>query len=80
MHCLTSPLHPCLYLIGKANLGHGASGDAGAGASDEPTQQLELSHFQSSGEDPKQDGLHPQSGKHKLLRKCCNSYDIYDIY
>lgn len=49
-------------MTGQASLGCGASGDGGARASDESTQQLELSHFQSGGEDPQQDRLHPQSG------------------
>lgn len=57
---------PCthyLYVTGQANRGPGASGDVRAGASDESTQQLELPHFQSGGEDPQRDRLHPQSGR-----------------
>lgn len=41
-----------LYVTGQANRGPGASGDVRAGASNESTQQLELPHFQSGGEDP----------------------------
>lgn len=51
-----------LYLTGQANPGPGAPGDARAGASDESTQQLELPHLQSGGEDAQRDRLHPQSG------------------
>lgn len=67
---LKSPLYPDLCLTGQANLGPWASCDARTGASDESTQQLELSHFQSSGEDSRQDRLYPQSGKDESVRKC----------
>lgn len=54
-------------LAGQTHLGSRAVINGGFGASDEPAQQLELSHLHFDGEDQREVWQDPQSGERRAI-------------